>query len=82
MPVILRIRGYRFWFYAADLDEPPHVHVAKESIQAKYWVNPVRVARPGRFRAHELREIESILVEYRVFILDVWQQEERKRVGG
>lgn len=29
MPVILRIKGYRFWFYQADLDEPPHVHVGK-----------------------------------------------------
>jgi hypothetical protein len=27
MPVILRIRGYKFWFYESDLGEPPHVHV-------------------------------------------------------
>ncbi|MFQ5674960.1 MAG: DUF4160 domain-containing protein [bacterium] len=39
MPVILRIKGYRFWFYQADLDEPPHVHVAKEGKEAKYWVD-------------------------------------------
>lgn len=29
MPVILRVRGYRCWFYEADLDEPAHVHVGK-----------------------------------------------------
>jgi hypothetical protein len=34
MPVVLRIRGYRFWFYAVDLDEPPHIHVGKED---KYY---------------------------------------------
>ena len=22
MPVVLRVKGYRFWFYEADLDEP------------------------------------------------------------
>lgn len=41
MPVILRVKGYRFWFYEADLDEPPHVHVGKAGMEAKYWLNPV-----------------------------------------
>ena len=27
MPTVFVHRGYRFFFYAADLDEPPHVHV-------------------------------------------------------
>ncbi len=22
MPVVLRVKGYKFWFYEADLDEP------------------------------------------------------------
>jgi hypothetical protein len=30
MPIILRVKGYRFWFYTADLDEPPHEHAGKE----------------------------------------------------
>lgn len=29
MPVVLRVKGYRFWFYEADLDEPPHVHIVR-----------------------------------------------------
>ena len=61
MPVILRIRGYRFWFYEADLAEPPHVHAGKEDREAKYWMDPIALARPGRFREHELSEIEKIL---------------------
>ena len=44
MPVVLRIKGYRFWFYEADLDEPPHVHVGKESKEAKYWITPIALA--------------------------------------
>ncbi len=23
MPIILRVKGFGFWFYEADLDEPP-----------------------------------------------------------
>ena len=78
MPVILRVKGYRFWFYEADLDEPPHVHVGKESKEAKYWMEPIAQARPGRFRSHELNEIERILVEYKEYILEVWRKELQK----
>lgn len=79
MPVILRIRGYRFWFYQADLSEPPHVHVGKQGREAKYWVDPIRLARAGRFRSHELNEIERILMVYRENIMDAWQKEQAKR---
>jgi len=28
MPVVLRVNGYKFFFYEADVaKEPPHVHV-------------------------------------------------------
>lgn len=60
MPIVLRIKGYRFWFYEADLDEPPHVHIGRDGKEAKYWVAPISVARPGRFREQELKEIERI----------------------
>jgi len=57
MPVVLRIRGYRFWFYEADLGEPPHIHAGKEGKEAKYWINPVTLAKSRGFRGHELNEI-------------------------
>ena len=28
MPVVLRVNGYKFFFYEADVaNEPPHVHI-------------------------------------------------------
>lgn len=79
MPVILRIKGYRFRFYEADLDEPPHVHVAKDAKEAKYWMTPIALARSRGFREHELNEIERILVEYKDDILEAWRKEQGKR---
>jgi hypothetical protein len=79
VPVILRVKGYRFWFYEADLDEPPHVHVGKEGKEAKLWLTPISVARAGRFRQHELREIGGILADYRDAVLDAWHRELRRR---
>jgi hypothetical protein len=57
VPVVLRIKGYRFWFYEADLDEPSHVHVGRQGSEAKYWLNPVALSKSRGFREHELSEI-------------------------
>ena len=79
MPVVLRIKGYRFWFYEADLDEPPHVHAGKQGSEAKYWLQPVALSKSRGFREHELTEIQNILAEYRDEILIAWRKEEVKR---
>ena len=79
MPVILRIKGYRFWFYEADLDEPPHVHVSKDGKQGKFWLTPISLARASRFRDHEINEIYRILKDFQDDILKTWQKEQQKR---
>ncbi len=79
MPVILRVKGYKFWFYQADLEEPPHVHVGRDGREAEFWLDPVAVARTGRFRLIDLREIERIIREHRTYLLDAWTKEDKKR---
>ena len=62
MPVVLRVHGYKFFFYEADVaNEPPHVHVTKDGNEAKFWIDPVRVGWEGKFRKSDLREIERII---------------------
>ncbi len=82
MPIVLRVKGYRFWFYEADLDEPAHVHVGKEGQEAKYWLDPVRMARAGRFKPVQLREIERIIHDNHDFLLNAWEQEQNRRANG
>jgi hypothetical protein len=82
MPVVLRVRGYKFWFYEADLAEPPHVHVGKSGNEAKFWLKPVEVARAGRFQEVELRAMERIIDENLEFLLSAWEQEKSKHVNG
>jgi len=45
LPVILRINGYRFFFYSNEGDplEPAHVHVSKAGSEAKIWLEPEAV---------------------------------------
>ena len=79
MPVVLRVKGYRFWFYESDLNEPPHVHVGKEDDEAKFWLAPVSLTRVHGFRSHQLREIERIISQYHDDLLASWKQEVEKR---
>ena len=62
MPVILRINGYRFFFYSNEGDplEPAHVHVSKAGSEAKIWLEPEAVlSRNDGFGARELREVRG-----------------------
>ena len=82
MPVVLRVAGFKFFFYQADVaNEPPHVHVTKDGNEAKFWLDPLRVAREGRFRKSDLRQIERIIEENLAFLLKTWNEEKGKHVN-
>ena len=59
-----------------------HVHVTKAGDEAKFWLDPVRVARAGRFRKSDLREIERIIEDNLEFLLNAWKEEKRKHVNS
>lgn len=79
MPVVLRINGYKFWFYEADLDEPPHVHVGKAGNEAKFWLDPISQSKSRGFRQHELNDILKITREHQAGLLAAWKAEKKKR---
>lgn len=72
MPALLRIRGYRFFFYSLEGGEPPHIHVARAGCYAKFWLEPVALADNRGFRSHELTEIRRIVEENQQFFLEEW----------
>lgn len=40
MPTLLIKHGWRFYFYANERNEPPHVHVQKGDVECKFWPKP------------------------------------------
>jgi hypothetical protein len=59
MPTVHRAGPYRFFFYAGDRDEPPHVHVEGDKNTAKFWLDPVRLQNSSGFNRNELNRIEA-----------------------
>jgi hypothetical protein len=74
MPTVLRSGPYRFYFYSHEPDEPPHIHVDRGELSAKFWLDPVQLARNFGFRAHELRAIQSIVTEQSDEFLEAWNE--------
>jgi hypothetical protein len=62
MPTILRVSGFRFFFYIND-HQPPHIHIEKDRCTAKFSLDNAELIRSKRFNASELNEIRRIILE-------------------
>jgi hypothetical protein len=50
----------------------PHIHVDRAEYSAKFWLEPVALARNLGFRAQELRDVERLISDRRSFLLEAW----------
>jgi hypothetical protein len=74
MPTVLRVGPFRFFFYAGDGGEPPHVHVERDDCEAKFWLDPIRLERSRGFRRKEINQIRDLVVEYQEQLLEGWNE--------
>lgn len=72
MPTILREGPYRLFWYSHELGEPPHVHIDRDECSAKFWLQPVGLARNLGYPAHELRTIRNIVESHQDKLLEAW----------
>ena len=84
MPTILLIRGWRFFFYANEANEPIHIHCRKGEKECKYWLDrtgfDVEEAFSYRLTGRDKGEVKRIIFEYFEYIESEWDEfQERKR---
>jgi hypothetical protein len=72
MPAVLRSGPYRLYFYSHEPNEPPHVHVDRDNLSAKFWLNPIGLARNLGFTARELRQIERLVAIHQMLLMEAW----------
>jgi hypothetical protein len=72
MPTVLRVSGFRFFFYSLEGSEPPHMHVEHGDKAAKFWLEPVSVAESHGFRSHELNRLRAMVIENRERFREAW----------
>jgi len=72
MPTILRIGPYKFYFYSHEPNEPPHIHVDRDKLSAKFWLQSVQLARNIGFSPHELNKLAALVQENQKELLEKW----------
>lgn len=74
MPTLLRIGAYRFFFYAGDKSEPPHIYIERDDRIAKFWLEPVRLQSSGGFSRVEISKIRKVINEHHSKLLEAWNE--------
>ena len=74
MPTVLRDGAYRIYFYSHEPNEPPHVHVDRDNVSAKFWLNVVSLAYNRGFTARELRQVERLIFEHQERLMEAWHE--------
>lgn len=72
-PTVLRVRGYRFYFFSRE-ERRPHVHVQHASGEAKFWLDPqIALARNYGLSAQRLAAAERLIREHENEIRHAWK---------
>lgn len=83
MPTILVLFGWRLFFYANEGNEPIHVHCKSGEMECKYWINPdsfdIQEAFSFKMSSRDTRQIRKIIFEHLDYIIEQWQDFQRRR---
>jgi len=74
MPTVLRQAGYRLYFYSHEPNEPAHVPVDKGGCTAKFWLEPIGLARSVGFAAKEINAISRLVRANREQLIEAWNE--------
>ena len=78
MPTVLYIKGWRFFFYSNEGNEPIHIHIQKGEKERKYWLDidnySVEEAYTYNMNKKDIREVKKILLQNLDEIAEPWNQ--------
>ncbi|MCF8224286.1 MAG: DUF4160 domain-containing protein [Bacteroidales bacterium] len=74
MPTVFIIKGYRFFFFSNENQEPIHIHVEKADNYAKFWIDPVFVSANYGFNSKQLKEISRYIEGRTDLIRQKWNE--------
>jgi hypothetical protein len=75
MPTVQNISGpFRLFFYSFDCNEPIHVHVRRERMTCKFWLEPLALSENHGFPSKELNRIRRIIQANTEIIIEAWYE--------
>lgn len=79
MATVLRVDGFRFFFYSREGQESAHIHVEQAQRYAKIWLSPVALAASRGFRSNELTTLLDLVTTHRAVFEERWNEHLRNQ---
>ena len=73
MPTVLRIDGYRFFFFS-DEYLPLHIHVEKAECYLRVELENLKLTNNYGFSSKEVQKIVAIIEENRIDLIGAWNE--------
>jgi hypothetical protein len=74
MPTVLRIDGYRLFFFSNEGNEPPHIHVQRAEEYAKFWLEPLQLAAHSGYTSREIARISELIEQHHHLLAEAWNE--------
>jgi hypothetical protein len=72
MKVVLRVKGFRFYFFSRE-ERRAHVHVQHADGEAKFWIDPgVELAVNFSLKPKQIVEVQKLIEEHLNEIRSAW----------
>jgi len=73
MPTVLRIHGYRFFFYSNE-HEIKHIHIEKGESTAKFTIESVELVRSRGFNSKDINQIRKLIIKNQKHLIKNWDE--------
>ena len=74
MPTVLRILGFRFFFFINEGTEATHIHVESGDGYAKFWLRPVILDYSTGYNSTELNKLRKITQDNEELFIEKWNE--------
>jgi len=74
LPTVLRIDGFRFFFYSNEGNEPAHIHITSGEAEAKFWLDPISLASNDGFNAPTINKLTMHVRNNQILLLAKWNE--------
>ena len=72
-PTVLRVGGYRFYFFSRE-ESRPHIHVHHVTGEAKIWLEPaIELAQNHGLTSNRVRTVLRLVREHEHEIREAWE---------
>jgi len=73
MPTVLRVDGYRFFFFS-DEHLPVHIHIEKGDGYMRVELDTLNITDKYKFSAKEVKNIMDIIKQNQILLTKAWDE--------